>query len=116
MDKVYIGNQIPTEYHYALFGNGYIDLYNQEELKGGTFDYYRIYTNNNGFYYKHDTQYYSLSSNTVSTLVGVTDKYCYRQDFPSILFMTLCFTLIGIWFLNLFTSIIRKSGVFGGLF
>lgn len=116
MDKVYIGNQIPAQYHYAIFGNGYIDLYAQEELKGGTLDYYRIYTNNNGFYYKHDSQYYSLTSNTTATLVGVTDNICYRQDFPSILFMTLCFTLIGIWLFNLITSLIRKGGLLGGLF
>lgn len=73
MDTLYIGD-IPSEYHYALFGNGYIDLYNTEVLRNGTFDYYRIYTNSGGFYYKHDSQYYGLTSNTIATLVGVTDN------------------------------------------
>lgn len=31
MDTLYIGD-IPQEYHYALFNNGYIDLYNTDTL------------------------------------------------------------------------------------
>lgn len=116
MDKVYIGQQIPAEYHYALFGNGYIDLYNTAELKGGTLDYYRIYTNAGGFYYKHDSQYYSLTSNTIATLIGVTDKVFYRQDFNSIVVTTFIIALFGVWLFNLLTSLIRKGGLLGGLF
>lgn len=116
MDKVYIGENIPADYHYALFGNNYIDLYNTPNLRAGTFDYYRIYTNLNGFYYSHNSQYYSLTSDTTATIVGVTDKVIYRPDFFNIVFLTLAFTFIGVWLLNLITSIIRKGGVLGGLF
>ena len=35
MDKLY-GGDIPTEYHFARFGNGYIDLYNTQVLHNGT--------------------------------------------------------------------------------
>lgn len=115
MDKVYIGNNIPTEYHFALFGNGYIDLYNTDNLRNGTYDYYRIYTNCNGFYYKHDSQYYGLTSNPVTTIVGVTDQVCYRPDFPNIMIMTFILVLFGVWLVNLMTSMIRKGGVLGGL-
>lgn len=115
MDKVYIGNSIPSSYHYAIFGNGYIDLYNTEVLQNGTFDYYRIYTNNNGFYYKHDSQRYSLTSETRATIVGVTDNFCYRQDFPNIMIMTFIFVLFGIFLFNIISSFIRKGGLLGGL-
>lgn len=115
MDIVYIGENIPSEYHYAIFGNGYIDLYNTSELRSGTFDYYRIYTNCNGFYYKHDSQYYGLTNNPVTTIVGVSDKVCYRADFPHIITMTFIIVFFGVFLLNILTSLVRKGGVLGGL-
>lgn len=115
MDKVYIGDSIPADYHFALFGNGYIDLYNTDVLQNGTFDYYRIYTNNNGFYYSHNSQRYSLTSDTRATLVGVTNNVCYRHDFPNIMIMTLIFVLFGLFLFNIVTSLIRKGGLLGGL-
>ena len=63
MDTLYIGD-IPSEYHYALFNNGYIDLYNTPNLSNGTYDFYRIYTNVNGFYYRQMTQTYSYNYTT----------------------------------------------------
>lgn len=115
MDTLYIGD-IPQDYHYALFNNGYIDLYNTDTLYNNTYTFYRVYTNVNGFYYRQYQQSYSQYNTTYTQNINVSDKIVYRHDFPSILFMTICFTLIGIWLLNLLTSIIRKGGLLGGLF
>lgn len=115
MDTLYIGD-IPQEYHYALFNNGYIDLYNTDNLTNGTFNFYRIYTNCGGFYYRLYQQNYGQYNTTIAKDINVTSSIAYRSDFPNILFMTICFTLIGIWLFNLFTSVIRKGGVLGGLF
>lgn len=115
MDPVFIGNNIPAEYHYALFGNGYIDLYNSPVLQNDTYDYYRIYTNTGGFYYSHNTQRYGLTA-TQPTLVGVSNMWYYRTDRGTILFFFFVIVLFTIWFVNLFTSIFKKGGLLGGLF
>lgn len=115
MDTLFIGD-IPQEYHYALFNNGYIDLYNTDTLTNGIYTFYRIYTNVNGFYYRQYQQNYSQYNTTYAQNINVTDQVVYRQDFPSILFMTLSFTIIGLWLFNLLTSLIRKGGALGGLF
>lgn len=115
MDTLYIGD-IPQEYHYALFNNGYIDLYNTDALHNNTYTYYRIYTNVGGFYYRIYQQTYNQYNTTYAQDINVSNEVVYRRDFPSILFMTICFTLIGIWLFNLITSLIRKGGLLGGLF
>ena len=115
MDTLYVGD-IPKDYHYALFNNGYIDLYNTDRLHNDTYTFYRVYTNAGGFYYRTYEQTYSQYNTTYAQDINVTDNKCYRQDFPSILFMTICFALIGIWLFNLITSLIRKGGLLGGLF
>lgn len=115
MDILYTGD-IPSEYHYALFNNGYIDLYNTANLTNGTYNFYRVYTNAGGFYYRLLSQNYSAYNTTYAQEITTTDNVCYRSDFSSILFMTLAFTFIGVWLLNLISSVIRKGGVLGGLF
>lgn len=115
MDTLYIGD-IPSEYHYAIFNNGYIDLYNTDTLTNGTYNFYRVYTNAGGFYYRAMSQNYGTYNTSYAQNINTSSSVTYRQDFPSILIMTLAFTLIGIWLLNLFTSVIRKGGVLGGLF
>lgn len=114
MDAVFIGNSIPAEYHYAIFGNGYIDLYKYPELRNDTYDFYRIYTNTGGFYYSHNEQRYGLTT-TYTTLVGVSDKWYYRTDRLSILMFLFVITLCSIWLVNLFTSVFKKGGLLGGL-
>lgn len=115
MDTLYIGD-IPSEYHYAVFSNGYIDLFNTDVLHNNTYTRYRIFTNSNGFYYDVSSVNVGTYTTTYTTDIKVTDNICYRRDFPLILFMTICFTLIGIWLFNLITSLIRKGGLLGGLF
>ena len=115
MDVLYTGD-IPSDYHYAIFNNGYIDLYNSNTLHNNTYTRYRVFTNVNGFYYSIDNVNVSQYTTTYTTSINTSNNLCYRHDFPSILFMTLAFTFVGIWLLNLMTSLIRKGGILGGLF
>lgn len=115
MDILYTGD-IPSDYHYAIFNNGYIDLYNSSVLHNNTYTRYRIFTNANGFYYDISEVNVGNYTTTYTTNITTSNGIVYRRDFPSILFMTLCFTFIGIWLLNLITSLIRKGGLLGGLF
>ena len=115
MDILYTGD-IPKSYHYATFGNGYIDLYDTPTLHNNIYTCYRVYTNSNGFFYDIRQVNVGQMTTTYTTSINVSDNLCYRFDFPNILFMTLAFTFIGVWLFNLFTSLIRKGGVLGGLF
>lgn len=55
MDTLYIMD-IPAEYHYAVFGNDYITLYNQPSAQNQTLHYYRVYNNSLGYYYSQGDQ------------------------------------------------------------
>ena len=116
MDAIYIGSSIPSEYHFALYGNGYIDLYNTANLRNGTFTYYRIYKNMGGkFYYEKGVRRFSLTSETIASPIGVTDKWYNRDDAYSILFFFLCISIFTIFLVNLFTSVFKKGGLLSGL-
>lgn len=114
MDVLYTGD-IPSEYHYAIFNNGYIDLYNSPVLHNNTYTRYRVYTNVNGFYYSTDSVQVGTFTTTNTTPINVSDNKCYRHDFPNILIMTTIFVLFGVFLLNLLTSCVRKGGILGGL-
>lgn len=115
MDTLYIGD-IPSEYHYAIFNNGYIDLYNTNILHNNTYTRYRIYTNCDGFYYSTDNVNVSQYSTMYTTDISVSSNAVYRQDFSFIVVTTFIFALFGVWLFNLLTSLIRKGGLLGGLF
>lgn len=114
MDTLYIGD-IPSEYHYAIFNNGYIDLYNTNVLHNNTYTRYRIYTNVGGFYY--DVNEVSIGSYTTNYArdIQCSSDVVYRQDFSAIVVTTFIIAVFGAWLLNLITSIIRKGGILGGL-
>lgn len=114
MDKIYIGN-IPTDYHYAVFGNYYIDLYDRQNLSNGTFTYYRIYLYDNMFAYDLGVQTYSQYYNVTAKDVEVTDNIRYRRDFPEIVQTIFLYCLLLIFLLNIVTSSIKKGGMLGGL-
>ena len=115
MDTLYIGN-IPSDYHYAIFNNGYIDLYNTNVLHNNTYTRYRVFTNCDGFYYSVDSVNVGQYTTTYTTDIPVSDNAVYRQDFDSIVIVTFIIALFGVWLLNLITSLIRKGGILGGLF
>lgn len=114
MDTLYIGD-IPKDYHYALFGNGYIDLYNTNVLHNNIYNYYRVYTNAGGFYYELRSTSVGQYTTTYTQNINVSDKNYYRFDFVNTLVMTCIITLFGVWLFNILTSIIRKGGLLGGL-
>ena len=115
MDTLYIGD-IPQEYHYAIFNNGYIDLYNTNVLHNNTYTRYRIFTNAGGFYYDTSTVQVGQYSTTYTTDISVSSNSVYRQDFNYILICTFIIAVFGVWLFNLLTSLIRKGGLLGGLF
>lgn len=114
MDTLYIGD-IPQEFHYAIFNNGYIDLYNTDTLHNNIYTRYRIFTNVKGFYYSVDSVQVGTFQTNYATDINVTDKITYRQDFPSIVTVTFILAVFGVWLLNIITSMVRKGGVLGGL-
>lgn len=116
MDTLYIGD-IPLEYKYAQFSNGYITLYNKSYGNNETLDYYRIYTNNNGFYYSQGQTTFGNYNTTYFQEINVSDKWVYRSDFGIIIISAfVCFLFFFVFLFNIVTSFIRKGGVLGGLF
>lgn len=116
MDKLYIGD-IPSDYHYARFNNGYIDLYKDSYIPPHTqFNYYRIYTYDNYFCYDVYTGTTGSTGSSISKDIVVTDNIMYRRDMPNILNMTLIFTLSFTFLVNMVTSVFKKGGLLSGLF
>lgn len=113
MDKLYIGD-IPQEYHYARFGNNYIDLYKNENLTGYQ-DFYRLYLYDNQFMYEHLNTTYTQYNQTIATFIEVTDDYKYRRDMPSIMFMSVVEVCIIVIIFNMVTSVFKKGGLLRGL-
>lgn len=114
MDTIYIGD-IPSSYHYAIFSNDYITLYNRSSLTNGTFDYYRIYYNSPYFIYSQGSTQVGQYNTTYCTDVDVSSSWWYRHDLCGILTCTLIIVLFFTFLLNIFSSVIKKGGVFGGL-
>lgn len=114
MDTLYIGD-IPEEYHFAIFNNGYIDLYNTNILHNNTYTRYRIYTNTGGFFYDVSSVNVSNYTTTYTNDIKVSNKAVYRRDYSSIVVTTFIIAIFGIWLFNLVTSLIRKGGLLGGL-
>ena len=113
MDTLYIGD-IHSDYQYARFFNGYIDLYNTPDLSNKTVTKYRIFTNVNGFYYEVSEETFNYYTYT-ATKINVTDNICYRSDFPDICSVTFIIVVFGVFLFNLISSAIRKGGLLGGL-
>lgn len=114
MDTLYIGD-IPSEYHFATFSNGYITLYNKNRGYNETLNYYRIYTNNNGFYYSTGTQSFSSYNPTYFTDIHVSNNWLYRSDIDKIFIVCFIIFFMFIFVFNIATSVFKKGGVFGGL-
>lgn len=112
-DKIYTGD-IPSEYCYARFSDGHIDLYKNEHLSGYQ-DFYRLYMYNNSFQYEHLSTTYSQYNETIATYVVVTDDYKYRRDMPSIMFMSVVEVCILVILFNIVTSVFKKGGLLHGL-
>lgn len=115
MDTLFTGD-IPEEYHYALFNNGYVDLYNTDILHNNNYHFYRVYTNAGGFFYREFDTSVGQYTTTYTQSINTTNNVCYRSDFAYIMIIVFVFALFGVWLFNLLTSIINKGGLLGGLF
>lgn len=115
MDKLYIGD-IPKDYHYAIFSDNHIDLYNQNIAQNVDLPFYRIYYNSPGFIYSQGTTHFGAYNSTTFQNIEVTDKWYYRKDCLNILIFTISIVVATIWFVNIFTSIFKKGGLLSGLF
>lgn len=116
MDTLYIGD-IPSEYHFARFGTGYIDLFNTATLSNNKeYTYYRIYLYDNLFAYDVRTLNGSYYNTETLKDVKVSSSEVYRRDFGDICIIIALMVGFGVWLLNLMTSVVRKGGVLGGLF
>lgn len=113
MDTLFVGN-IPLEYRYASFSNGYITLYNNSVGHNNTLHYYRIYTNNNGFFYSEGDQTFGQSYSYFSA-INVSDNWLYRSDIDKIFIVCFIIFFMFLFVFNIMTSSIKKGGVFGGL-
>lgn len=114
MDTLYIGD-IPADYHYAVFSNGYITLYNKAQGYNEILQYYRIYTTNNGFYYSTGQQSFSSYNVTYFQDVKVSNDWMYRSDIDKIFVVCFIIFFMFIFVFNIATSVFKKGGVFGGL-
>lgn len=114
MDTLFIGD-IPSDYHYATFSNGYITLFNKSHGQNETLNYYRIYTNNNGFYYSTGSQSFSAYNPTYFQEINVSNDWIYRSDIDKIFTVSFFCIFLFIWVFNIVTSVFRKGGVLGGL-
>lgn len=115
-DFLYVGN-VPKEFHYADFNEFYVDLFNTPVIEPNKeYTFYRVYLYDNYFAFSENT--FNTSEYIIGGLVDIptSDNIVYRRDFDSICIITFVFVLLGIWLLNLITSLIRKGGVLGGLF
>ena len=115
MDTLYIGD-IPNDYCYAVFNNGYVDLYNTNNfISGRTYPYFRVYLTYNEFLYSKGTTTISNYSNLTTTKIDVSQDMIYRRDFDKICSTTfiICFGIILIF--NIITSMFKKGGLLGGL-
>lgn len=111
MDKFYIGD-IPSSFHYAVFNNNYLDLYDTPSPRG-TVLRYRIPLNVNSFIYFEDTVNltYSLSAQDIP----VSSEVFYRSDFSDICSTAFIFIFCIILIFNIVTSVFKKGGLFSGL-
>lgn len=114
MDTLYIGD-IPASYHYADFGNGYITLYDRSNATNQTLNYYRIYTNNNGFYFSRGQSSFNYTTRYF-TDIKVSNNWMYRSDIDKIFIVCFIIFFMFIFVFNIVTSCFKKGGVFGGLF
>lgn len=113
MDTLFIGD-IPADFKFAVFSNGYVDLYNQPYAQNTSLPYYRIYLNNNGFYYNEGVHNFGYSETSFQE-IKTSNNWLYRSDIDKI--FTVCFfcILLFIFVFNIVTSVFKRGGVFGGL-
>lgn len=114
MDKLYISD-IPSEYHYAQISGDYITLFNKPSASNETLDYYRIYFKVSPGFYVQGSQTFGNYNTTSFIDVDVSNSVWDRPDIDGILTSVFILAFLGVFLINLVTSIIKKGGILGGL-
>lgn len=115
-DKIFLPDTIPSGYIYGNITGDYVELYNKPSFQNETATFYRIYYNYSSGLVVSGTRTFGVYSPTTYEVLPISRDVMDRPDYFNILFVTLAFTLCGLWLFNLMTSLVRKGGVFGGLF
>lgn len=116
MTYFYLPNDIAEDYKYLVPSGDYYDLYDTDTLSANT--NYRFYR-----FYKSVAQDYYLTEDITPTNsvdldcieIMPTHDYVYRNDYKDIVNIVFVYVIGFIFLLNIFTSIIKKGGVLGGL-
>lgn len=114
-DKLYLPDNIPSDYHYAIFGNYYVTLYNKPSAQGETLDYYRIYFNYSPGLYTSGTTTFSSYNRTYFDNIPVSKDWFDRPDILNIVGVVFICSILGLFVINLFTSFFKKGGFLSGL-
>lgn len=116
--KFFIPEGITADYKYLVPSGDYYDLYNTNYLNANsTYTYYR-------FYNSIDQSMYTTNERTTSNYnygylnsieIEPDNSYIYRKDYPQIVSTVFMLTIGLVVLVNIFTSLIKKGGVFSGL-
>lgn len=114
-DKIYVPEEIPSNYIYGEVTIDYVDLYPKSNFSNESTDYYRIYYNySSGLVQKKSRDfggYYTTHFDALPTTREVFD----RPDFCNILSCVFFVCIFGILLFNFITSFVRKGGLFNDL-
>lgn len=113
--KVYLPEDVPDGFKYGTITNDYVELFNKSSFQGETATFYRIYYNYNGGVVQTGTRSFSSYSPTYYSEIPVSRDILDYPKADSLVIMVFIFVIGFIWLTNLFTSIIKKGGLFGGL-
>lgn len=115
MKDVLYTSDIPSDYHFVRFGNGYFDLFNEANPNDEIVDFYRVYYSVSPSTYVHLYENYNPNDSIELLDYPVSGDIWQRPDIDKILVSCLCIALFGIFVINIVTSLIKKGGIFGGL-
>lgn len=113
--KVYLPDDVPNGYKYGTITNDYVELFNKSTFQNETATYYRIYYNYNGGVVQTGTRTFSNYNPTTYSELPVSRDILDYPKADTLVIIVFIFVLGFIWLSNLFTSIVKKGGLFGGL-
>lgn len=114
-DKIYVPEEIPSNYVYGEITRDYVDLYNKSSFQNETATYYRIYYNYSSALIQERTRTFSSYNPTTFAELPTSREVFDRPDFVNILSCVFFVCIFGILLFNIITSFIRKGGLFNDL-
>lgn len=114
-DKIYVPEEIPSNYVYGEITRDYVDLYNKRSFQNETATYYRIYYNYSSGLVQERTRTFSSYNLTTFAELPTSREVFDRPDFANILSCVFFVCIFGILLFNVITSFVRKGGLFNDL-